>query len=54
MARKRAEPSRSLNLPKKDGREVLEEIKSDDLKRFLQVVKTIEQFWLEIVKLCRV
>jgi len=79
-----------LNLPKKDGREVLEEIKSDDalrhipvvilttsqaeqdvlrtyrlsanayvtkpvdLERFLQVVKSIEQFWLETVKLSRV
>ncbi len=79
-----------LNLPKKDGREVLEEIKSDDalkhipvvilttsqaeqdvlrtyrlsanayvtkpvdLERFLQVVRSIEEFWLEIVKLSRV
>lgn len=76
-----------LNLPKKDGREVLEEIKQDeglrhipvvilttsqaeqdvlesyrlranayvtkpvDLDQFLKVVKSIEQFWLEIVKL---
>ncbi|MBD2089839.1 response regulator [Microcoleus sp. FACHB-1515] len=76
-----------LNLPKKDGREVLEEIKSDphlrripivilttseaeediikaydlhancyiakpiDLDQFIQVVKSIEQFWLTIVKL---
>ncbi len=76
-----------LNLPKKDGREVLAEIKAvDDLKRipvvvlttskaeediiktynlhancyitkpvdldnFMQVVKTIEDFWLTIVKL---
>ena len=76
-----------LNLPKKDGREVLEEIKVDedlrqipvvilttsqaeqdilesyrlranayvskpvDLERFLEVVKTIEEFWLEIVRL---
>lgn len=76
-----------LNLPKKDGREVLEEIKADeglkhipvvilttsqaeqdilesyrlranayvtkpvDLEQFLKVVKSIEQFWLEIVRL---
>lgn len=78
-----------LNLPKKDGREVLEEIKRDpklqhipvvvltssqaeqdilesyrlkanayvtkpvDLEQFLKVVKSIEHFWLEIVKLSR-
>ena len=76
-----------LNLPKKDGREVLAEIKSDatlqsipvvilttseseedilktyslhcncyitkpiDLKQFLKVVRSIEDFWLTIVKL---
>ncbi|HEU0008617.1 MAG TPA: response regulator [Verrucomicrobiae bacterium] len=76
-----------LNLPRKDGREVLSEIKADDhfkripvvilttsqaeedilkayhlnancyipkpvdLERFLTVVKTIEDFWLTIVKL---
>ena len=76
-----------LNLPKKDGREVLEEIKSDlnlkripvvvlsvskateditksynlhancyitkpvDLDQFIRVVKSIEEFWLTIVKL---
>jgi len=76
-----------LNLPKKDGREVLEEIKSDpelkripvviltisedeqdilesydkhvncyvtkplELEEFLKVVKSIENFWLTIVKL---
>lgn len=76
-----------LNLPKKDGRAVLEEIKADeklrripivilttsnaeedihnaydlhancyiakpiDLEQFIQVVKSIEQFWLTIVKL---
>ncbi len=76
-----------LNLPKKDGREVLAEIKADtdlrripvvvvtssqaeedilksynlhancyvakpvNLDRFVQVVKSIEQFWLSIVKL---
>lgn len=76
-----------LNLPKKDGRMVLEEIKADeklrripvvilttssaeediikayelhancyitkpiDLEQFIQVVKSIEQFWLTIVKL---
>lgn len=76
-----------LNLPRKDGREVLEDIKSDkdlrtipvvvlttseaeediarayslhancyitkpvDLDQFLRVVKTIEDFWLTIVKL---
>jgi len=76
-----------LNLPKKNGREVLEEIKNDDalrhipvvilttsqaeqdilesyrlranafvtkpvdLEQFLKVVASIEQFWLEIVKL---
>jgi CheY-like chemotaxis protein len=76
-----------LNLPKKDGREVLDEIKSDenlrripvvvltiskseedvfksydlhancyitkpvDLDQFLKVVKSIEDFWLTIVKL---
>ena len=76
-----------LNLPKKDGREVLAEIKSDehlrripvviltssqaeqdilkaydlnanayvskpvDLEQFITVVRTIEDFWLEIVKL---
>ncbi|MCJ7621179.1 MAG: response regulator [Anaerolineae bacterium] len=78
-----------LNLPRKDGREVLVEIKSDedlrripvviltisadeedilssydshancyitkplDLDRFMQVMKSIEDFWLEIVKLPR-
>jgi chemotaxis family two-component system response regulator Rcp1 len=76
-----------LNLPKKDGREVLEEIKNDDdlkripvviltiskaeedilrsynlhancyvtkpldLDQFMKVVKSIEDFWLTIVKL---
>jgi CheY-like chemotaxis protein len=76
-----------LNLPKRDGREVLHEIKADDrlkhipvvilttsqaerdiletyrlranayvtkpvdLERFLTVVQSIEQFWLQIVKL---
>jgi CheY-like chemotaxis protein len=76
-----------LNLPRKGGREVLEEIKEDpelkhipvvilttsqaekdilesyhlranayvtkpvDLEQFLKVVQSIEQFWLEIVKL---
>jgi CheY-like chemotaxis protein len=76
-----------LNLPKKDGREVLAEIKTDpnlrripvvilttseaeedilkaydlyanayvakpvDLDKFITVVKSIEDFWLEIVKL---
>lgn len=76
-----------LNLPKKDGREVLAEIKGDkhlhripvviltssqaeqdilkaydlnanayvtkpvDLEQFITVVKSIEDFWLEIVKL---
>ncbi len=76
-----------LNLPKKDGREVLAEIKSDaelkripvvilttskdeedvlktynlhancfitkpiDLSQFLKVVKSIEEFWLTIVRL---
>jgi len=76
-----------LNLPKKDGREVLEEIKQNDdfrhipivilttsqaekdiiesyrlranafvtkpvdLEQFLKVVRSIEHFWLEIVKL---
>jgi CheY-like chemotaxis protein len=76
-----------LNLPRKDGREVLEEIKGDphlkripvvvlttsqaesdifqsynlhancyitkpvDLERFLEVVRSIEGFWLSIVKL---
>jgi CheY-like chemotaxis protein len=76
-----------LNLPKKDGREVLEEIKRDknlrcipviilttsqaeedilkayglnancyitkpvDLNQFIKVVKSIEEFWLSIVKL---
>lgn len=76
-----------LNLPKKDGRTVLEEIKADeklrripivilttsnaeediikaydlhancyiskpiDLEQFIQVIKSIEQFWLTIVKL---
>ena len=76
-----------LNLPKKDGREVLAEIKTDpdlrripvvvlttseaeedilraynlyanayvakpvDLDKFIAVVKSIEDFWLEIVKL---
>jgi chemotaxis family two-component system response regulator Rcp1 len=78
-----------LNLPKKNGREVLEEIKHDDglrhipvvilttsqaeqdivesyrlranayvtkpvdLEQFLKVVRSIEEFWLEIVKLSR-
>lgn len=76
-----------LNLPRKDGREVLEEVKEDpglrhipvvilttsqaeqdvlrsyqlcanayvtkpvDLERFLEVVRSIESFWLEIVRL---
>jgi CheY-like chemotaxis protein len=76
-----------LNLPRKDGREILEEIKADpelrripivilttseaeediiraydlhancyiakpiDLDQFIQVIKSIEQFWLTIVKL---
>ncbi len=76
-----------LNLPKKDGREVLEEIKNDedlrsipvvilttskaeedivrtynnhancyitkpvDLDQFINVVKSIENFWLTVVKL---
>ena len=76
-----------LNLPRKDGRQVLEEIKSDedlkripvivlttsqaeedilrvyglnancyitkpvDLNQFIKVVKSIEDFWLSIVKL---
>jgi CheY-like chemotaxis protein len=76
-----------LNLPKKDGREVLSEIKTDDelkripvviltisnaeediiksynlhancyirkpidLNRFMEVVKSIEDFWLSIVRL---
>jgi two-component system, chemotaxis family, response regulator Rcp1 len=76
-----------LNLPRKDGREVLKEIKADpellripvvilttsqaeqdivrtynlhancyitkpvDLDRFLEVVRSIEEFWLTIVKL---
>ena len=76
-----------LNLPKKDGREVLEEVKEDDnlknipivvlttskaeedilrsynlhanayitkpvnFDQFIKVVKSIEDFWLEIVKL---
>ncbi len=76
-----------LNLPRKDGRQVLAEVKSDedlrrvpvviltisadeqdilrsydayancyitkplDLDQFMQVVKSIEDFWLEIVKL---
>ena len=76
-----------LNLPKKDGREVLEEVKRDDeiknipivvlttskaeedilrsynlqanayiikpvdFDQFIKVVKSIESFWLEIVKL---
>jgi CheY-like chemotaxis protein len=78
-----------LNLPKKGGREVLEEIKVDerlkhipvvvlttsqaerdvlesyrlrcnayvtkpvDLEQFLRVVRSIEEFWLEIVQLSR-
>lgn len=78
-----------LNLPKRTGREVLEEIKEDqalkhipvvilttsqaerdilesyrlranayvtkpvDLEQFLKVIQSIEQFWLEIVKLSR-
>jgi len=78
-----------LNLPKKDGREVLAEIKADeqlksipvvilttskaeqdilkayqlhancyitkpvDLNQFMEVVKSIENFWLSIVKLPR-
>jgi CheY-like chemotaxis protein len=76
-----------LNLPKKDGREVLEEIKDDenlrripvvvlttskaekdilksydmhansyitkpvDFDQFIKVIKSIEDFWLEVVKL---
>ena len=78
-----------LNLPKKDGREVLQDIKSDkllkripvvvlttseadqdilkvydlhancyitkpvDLEQFIRVVRSIENFWLSIVKLPR-
>jgi CheY-like chemotaxis protein len=78
-----------LNLPRKDGREVLREIKGDeslrhipvvvlttsraepdvlrsyrlqanayvtkpvDLDQFLTIVRSIEHFWLEVVKLCR-
>lgn len=78
-----------LNLPKKSGREVLEEVKRDgalkhipvvilttsqaerdivetyrlqanayvtkpvNLEQFLKVIQTIEEFWLEIVKLPR-
>jgi CheY-like chemotaxis protein len=78
-----------LNLPKKDGREVLEDVKKSerlrripvvvlttsqsekdvlesyqlnanayvskpvDLERFLDVVKSIEGFWLEVVRLTR-
>ncbi len=78
-----------LNLPRKNGREVLEEVKKDpvlqhipivilttsqaeqdvlesyrlranayvtkpvDLDQFLKVVSSIEEFWLEIVKLSR-
>jgi chemotaxis family two-component system response regulator Rcp1 len=78
-----------LNLPKKSGREVLEEVKRDEalkhipvvilttsqaerdivetyrlqanayvtkpvnLEQFLKVIQTIEEFWLEIVKLPR-
>jgi two-component system, chemotaxis family, response regulator Rcp1 len=78
-----------LNLPKKDGREVLDEIKHDDelkhipivilttsqaeqdilrsyrlganafitkpvdVDRFFGVVKSIEEFWLQVVKLSR-
>ena len=78
-----------LNLPRRTGREVLEEIKEDshlkhipvvilttsqaerdilesyrlranayvtkpvDLEQFLKVIQSIEQFWLEIVKLSR-
>jgi CheY-like chemotaxis protein len=78
-----------LNLPRKDGREVLDEIKCEerlqhipvvilttsqaeqdilrtyklranafvtkpmDLDQFLKVIKTIEEFWLEIVRLAR-
>ncbi len=76
-----------LNLPKKDGREVLEEVKRDetlrnipivvlttskaeedilksynlhanayitkpvDFEQFIKVIKSIEDFWLEVVKL---
>ena len=76
-----------LNLPKKDGREVLEEIKSDDdlkaipvvvltvskseedilksynlhancyitkpvdLNQFMKVIRSVQEFWLTIVKL---
>ena len=79
-----------LNLPKKDGREVLQEIKEDyslkhipvvilttsqaeqdilrsyrlranayvtkpvDLDQFLRVIQSIEEFWLQFVKLSRV
>lgn len=78
-----------LNLPRKDGREVLDEIKRDaafehipvvilttsqaeqdilrsyhlranafitkpvDLEQFFKVIRTIEEFWLEIVRLGR-
>ena len=65
-----------LNLPKKDGREVLEDIKKDDdlrqipviilttskaeedilqtynlLEEFISIARSIENFWLTIVKL---
>jgi two-component system response regulator len=40
-----------LNLPKKDGREVLEEIKAnDDLKRIPVVIMTISQAEADILK----
>ena len=78
-----------LNLPRKDGREVLQEIKQDDalrhipvvilttsqaeqdvlqsyrlgasafitkpveIDRFFQVVRSLEQFWLDVVRLAR-
>jgi chemotaxis family two-component system response regulator Rcp1 len=78
-----------LNLPRKDGREVLQEIKQDEalwhipvvilttsqaeqdilqcyrlranafvtkpveIDQFFQVVRSMEQFWLEVVKLAR-
>jgi len=48
-----------LNLPKVDGRQVLETIKGDERLRgipvvvveFLSAVTAIERFWLEIVRL---
>jgi CheY-like chemotaxis protein len=40
-----------LNLPRKNGREVLAEIKADVDLRTIEVVRAIEHFWFAVVAL---